>query len=145
MNETFVPNFDYKKRKWYVIDCKGQQLGRLSSTIITLLYGKLKSYYYPSFDIGDYVILINVEDLTLDKKTERVHVFQPGRPGKSLKRLINVVPKQIVEKCIFGMMPKGIPKRSLAKRLKIYNGPNHPHQAQNPIQVNDINNLNINL
>ena len=145
MNETFIPAAGYNRRKWYVIDCEGKQLGRLSSVIISILSGKLKSYYHPSFDMGDYVILINAEALTLDRDIQKVHVFKPGRPGKSLKRLVNALPQQIIERCIIGMMPKGVARRSLSKRLKIYQGSKHPHTAQNPIQITDFENLNNNL
>ena len=138
MNETFIPASDYTRKKWYVIDCKGKQLGRISSSIVGLLSGKIKSYYHPAFDTGDYVILINAEALTMDRNIERVHVFQPGRPGSSLKRIVNGLPQQIIERCIYGMMPNGLAKKQLPKRLKIYQGATHPHAAQNPIQIDDI-------
>ena len=63
MNKTFIPSTNYNKRKWYVIDCKDKQLGRLASSIVPLLTGKTKSIYHPSLDVGDYVILINSEEL----------------------------------------------------------------------------------
>jgi ribosomal protein L13 len=91
-----------------------------------------------AFDTGDYVILINAEALTVDRHIERVHVFRPGRPGSSLKRIVNGLPQQIIEKCIYGMMPNGLAKKQLSKRLKIYQGATHPHAAQNPIQIEDI-------
>ena len=145
MNETFIPASDYNRKKWYVIDCKGKQLGRISSVIVGLLSGKIKSYYHPAFDTGDYVILINAEALTVDRNLERIRVFQPGRPGSSLKRITNGLPQQIIERCIFGMMPNGVAKKSLAKRLKVYQGSEHPHAAQNPIYVEDIDNITNNL
>lgn len=145
MNETFIPASDYNRKKWYVIDCKDKQLGRISSIIVGLLSGKIKSYYHPAFDTGDYVILINAEALTVDRNLERIRVFQPGRPGSSLKRITNGLPQQIIERCIFGMMPNGVAKKSLAKRLKVYQGSQHPHGAQNPIYIDDIDNLNNNL
>ena len=111
MNKTFIPASTYNKRKWYVIDCKDKQLGRLASTIVPLLTGKSKSIYHPSVDVGDYVILINSEYIKLDRDIERFHVFKPGRPGKSLKRLVNVLPKQIIERCVFNMLPNGYPKK----------------------------------
>ena len=145
MNETFIPGSDYTRKKWYIIDCKGQQLGRISSSIVGLLSGKIKAYYHPAFDTGDYVILINAEALTVDRNLERIRVFQPGRPGSSLKRITNGLPQQIIERCIFGMMPNGIAKKSLAKRLKVYQGAKHPHGAQNPIYIDDMGNLKNNL
>jgi len=145
MNETFIPASDYNRKKWYVVDCKGKQLGRISSIIVGLLSGKIKSYYHPAFDTGDYVILINAEALTVDRNIERIRVFRPGRPGSSLKRITNGLPQQIIERCIFGMMPNGIAKKSLAKRLKVYQGSEHPHKAQNPIYIEDIDTFKNNL
>jgi len=145
MNETFLPSVDYTKRTWYVVDCKGKQLGRVASQIVGLLSGKRKSYYHPSCDTGDYVILINAELLSLDSKTERLHVFRPGRPGSSLKKIINALPQQIIENCIFKMMPNGTAKRQLSTRLKIYQGSQHPHVAQQPIYIDDIDNFTNNL
>merc|ERR1712085_193721 len=117
MNKTFIPVVNYNKRKWYVIDCKDKQLGRLSSTIIPLLTGKSKSVYHPSIDVGDYVILINSEYLKLDR---------------DIQRLVNMVPKRIIENCVFNMLPNGFPKKHLVKRLKVYQSDQHPHGAQNP-------------
>jgi large subunit ribosomal protein L13 len=145
MNETFIPTREYTRKKWYLIDCKNKQLGRISSSIVGLLSGKIKPYYHPAFDTGDFVILINADALTVDRHIERVHVFCPGRPGSSLKRIINGLPKQIIEKSIYGMMPNGPAKRQLSKRLKIYQGSEHPHIAQNPIYIDDIDNLIKNL
>ncbi len=145
MNETFIPASGHNKKKWYVIDCKDKQLGRISSSIIGLLSGKIKSYYHPALDTGDYVILINAESLTVDRHIERIHVFQPGRPGSSLKRIVNGLPQQIIEKCIYGMMPNGMAKRRLSKRLKVYQGAQHPHIAQNPIYIDDIEKFTNNL
>jgi large subunit ribosomal protein L13 len=136
MNKTFIPAANYNKRKWYLIDCKDKQLGRLSSTIIPLLTGKSKSVYHPSVDVGDYVILINSEHLKLDREVERFHVYQPGRPGSSLKRLVNIIPKRIIENCVFNMLPNGFPKKHLVKRLKVYQGDQHPHVAQDPKLLN---------
>ena len=144
MNETFIPASDYNRKKWYVIDCQGKQLGRISSMIVGLLSGKIKSYYHPAFDTGDYVILINAEALTVDRHIERIHVFSPGRPGSSLKKIVNGLPQQIIENCIFRMMPNGTAKRQLPNRLKIYQGPKHPHNAQNPIYIEDIENFTTN-
>jgi len=145
MNQTFLPASDYTKKTWYVIDCKDKRLGRISSSIVSLLSGKIKTYYHPSFDTGDYVILINADCLTVDREIERIRVFQPGRPGSSLKKIVNGLPKQIIEKCIYGMMPNGLAKKQLSKRLKIYTGSEHPHTAQNPIKIENIEFLTTNI
>ena len=140
MNKTFIPNSDYIKRKWYIIDCKDQKLGRLASFLVRLLAGKFKSYYYPSIDIGDYIILINAEFLIFDREVEKFHVFRPGRPGCSLKRIINITPQKMIGSSIKSMMPNGLARKRLIKRLKVYEGKNHPHKAQNPIKL-DFNKL----
>lgn len=145
MNETFIPASDYIRKKWYVIDCKNKQLGRISSSIVGLLSGKIKAYYHPGIDMGDYIILINADSLTLDREIERKYVFRPGRPGSSLKTIVNGLPKQIIEKSIYGMMPNGLAKKQLSKRLKIYQGSEHPHRAQNPIKIESLEILPNNL
>jgi large subunit ribosomal protein L13 len=132
MNKTFIPVANYNKRKWYIIDCKDKQLGRVASNIISLLTGKSKSIYHPSVDVGDYVILINTEYLKFDPHVEQFHVYRPGCPGTSLKKLVNLIPKQIIENCVFNMLPNGFPKKHLIKRLKVYQNDQHPHDAQNP-------------
>jgi large subunit ribosomal protein L13 len=144
MNETYIATSDLNKKKWYVIDCKEKQLGRISSSIVSLLTGKIKPSYHPAFDTGDYVILINADNISLDRKNERFYVFKPGRPGKSLKKLINPLPQRIIENCIYKMMPNGTAKKNLPQRLKIYQGSNHPHQAQNPIVINNMEMFNLN-
>ena len=138
MNETFIPDSNYSKRKWYVIDCKDQKLGRLLSTIVPLLSGKIKPYYHPALDIGDCIILINAEALTLGGESDfrKFHIYSPGRPGRSLKNVLNNLPQQIIERSIRCMMPDGYAQKNLVKRLKIYEGPNHPHVAQNPTELN---------
>ena len=83
-----------------------------------------------------YVILINSEELKIDRDVERFHVYEPGRPGSSLKRLVNILPKRIIENCVFNMLPNGFPKKHLVKRLKVYQGAVHPHAAQNPELIN---------
>jgi large subunit ribosomal protein L13 len=145
MNETFIPASNYIRKKWYVIDCKDKQLGRISSSIVGLLSGKIKTYYHPAIDMGDYVILINADALKFDREIERRYVFRPGRPGSSLKTIVNGLPKQIIEKAIYGMMPNGLAKKQLSNRLKIYLGSDHPHNAQNPIEIDNLEILPNNL
>jgi len=138
MNKTFIPTSKFTTKKWYIIDCKEKKLGRIASFIVSILSGKLKSYYYPSLDIGDYLILINVKCLLLDKNIQKLHVFCPGRPGKSLKKVLNTFPQHMIQKCINCMMPEGKAKKNLPTRLKIYQGSEHPHIAQNPILLNNF-------
>jgi large subunit ribosomal protein L13 len=141
LNKTFLPTKTYKNRNWYLIDCKGQTLGRLATTITSLLKGKLKPQYHPSVDTGDYIILVNADSIVLNENNKHYLVYNPGRPGSSLKikNVSDCLPKLTIERAVKRMLSKTQAKR-LMRRLKIYNDQNHLHQAQNPIKI-DINDL----
>jgi large subunit ribosomal protein L13 len=141
LNKTFLPVQDYKNRNWYLIDCKGQTLGRLATTITSLLKGKVKSQYHPSVDTGDYVILINADSIIINENTKHYLVYNPGRPGHSLKikNASDCLPQLTIERAVKRMLAETEAKR-LMRRLRIYNDQNHHHHAQNPIEV-DLSNL----
>jgi len=136
VNKTFVPINSSKTRKWYLIDCTNQKLGRLAVIISRLLNGKLKPEYFPSLDIGDYVILINVNSIIINKTTQHFFSYSPGKPGHTLKikKSWMVLPKIQIERAVKRMLAKTTRKK-LMKRLKIYNTEIHSHQAQNPIKI----------
>jgi large subunit ribosomal protein L13 len=135
-NKTFLPTKNYKNRNWFLIDCKGQKLGRLSTIIAALLKGKIKPHYHPSVDIGDYVILINANSVIIKENSKHYIVSNPGRPGHALKikNVSDCLPKFTIEQAVKGMLAETEKKR-LMRRLKIYNDQNHFHQAQNPIEI----------
>lgn len=141
LNKTFLPTQNYKNRNWFIIDCKGQSLGRLATTITTLLKGKIKPQYHPSVDTGDYIILVNADSIVINEKMKHYLVYNPGRPGRSLKikNVSDCLPKLTIERAVKRMLSQTETKR-LMRRLKIYSDQNHLHQAQNPIQI-DVNNL----
>jgi large subunit ribosomal protein L13 len=141
LNKTFLPTKDYKNRNWFLIDCKGQTLGRLATIITTLLKGKIKPHYHPSVDIGDYIVLINADSIVLHENSKHYLVYHPGRPGNSLKikNVSDSLTKLTIERAVKGMLSTTEKKR-LMRRLKIYNDQNHSHQAQNPIEI-DISNV----
>lgn len=153
-NKTFLPIEDYKNRNWFIIDCKGQKLGRLATIVSELLKGKIKPHYYPSVDIGDYVILLNADSIIINEDSKHYIVNHPGRPGHSLtiKNVVDCLPKFTIERAVKGMLSTTEKKR-LMRRLKIYNDLNHPHQSQNPIQLDisefysnrQFNNENVKL
>ena len=145
LNKTFLPTKDYKNRNWFLIDCKGQKLGRLATIIVALLKGKIKPHYYPSVDIGDYIILINADSIILNENNKHYIVYNPGRPGHSLKikNVSDTLPKLTIQRAIKGMLSDTETKR-LMRRLNIYSAKDHPHQAQNPIKV-DLSNLYSNI
>jgi large subunit ribosomal protein L13 len=141
LNKTFLPTKNYKNRNWFLIDCKGQSLGRLATIITSLLKGKIKPQYHPSVDTGDYVILVNADSIILNENSKHYLVYNPGRPGRSLKikNVSDSLPKLTIERAVKRMLSETETKR-LMRRLKIYKDQNHHHQAQNPIEI-DINNL----
>ena len=141
LNKTFLPTKNYKNRNWYLIDCKGQSLGRLATIITSVLKGKVKAQYHPSVDTGDYIILINADSIIINENSKHYLVSHPGRPGRSLKikNVADCLPKLTIQRAVKRMLSKTETKR-LMTRLKIYNDQNHLHQAQNPIKV-DITNL----
>ena len=141
LNKTFLPTQTYKNRNWFIIDCKGQSLGRLATMITSLLKGKIKPQYHPSVDTGDYVILVNADSIVINEDSKHYLVYNPGRPGSSLKikNVSDCLPKLTIEREVKRMLSQTEAKR-LMRRLKIYSDQNHLHQAQNPIEI-DVNNL----
>ena len=140
LNKTFLPTKNYKNHNWFIIDCKGQKLGRLATIIAALLKGKVKPHYFPSIDIGDYIILINAELIIINETSKHYIVNNPGRPGHSLKikNVSDSLPRLTIERAVKGMLGESETKR-LMRRLKIFNKQNHNHDAQNPIEINISN------
>ena len=141
LNKTFLPTQSYKNRNWFIIDCKDQKLGRIATVIATLLKGKVKPYYFPSIDTGDYVILINAESILINETATHHIVNTPGRPGSALKirNVADCLPKFTIERAVKGMLTQSEKKRVM-RRLRIFNDENHTHVAQNPIKV-DVSNF----
>nr|YP_009495902.1 ribosomal protein L13 [Plagiogramma staurophorum]AWT38341.1 ribosomal protein L13 [Plagiogramma staurophorum] len=134
LNKTFLPSEKYENRNWFIIDCKRKKLGRLATYVVKLLKGKRKPYYYPSIDVGDYVILINADSILFKENIQQFYINNPGRPGRSLKKISNSFPRLILERAVKGMLSES-ETRKFIKRLNIYNDQEHPHQAQNPIKI----------
>ena len=145
LNKTFLPIKNYENRNWHLIDCNGQTLGRLATIISGLLKGKNKSQYYPSVDTGDYIVLINADFITLNETSKHYLVSNPGRPGRSLKirNVVDSLPQLTIERAVKRMLSQTETKK-LMRRLKIYTGENHPHQAQNPVKI-DVRDLYSNI
>lgn len=141
LNKTFLPTKNYKNRNWYLIDCKGQTLGRLATVIAGLLKGKNRPQYHPSVDTGDYIVLINADLIIINESSKHYLVSNPGRPGHSLKirNAVDCLPKLTIERAVKRMLANTEAKRVM-RRLKIFSSENHAHQAQNPRKV-DLNNI----
>jgi len=126
------------ERKWYVIDAEGKTLGRLASEAARLLRGKHKPIYTPHIDTGDHVIIINAGKavLTGKKLKTKVYTRYTGYPGglrtMTYEKFMATKPERAVEKAIRGMLPHNRLGRAMAKKLRVYAGPTHPHAAQKP-------------
>lgn len=126
------------KRDWYVVDAQGQTLGRLASRMAAILRGKNKPYYTPHVDCGDFVIVINADKIhvTGQKLTQKKYYRHSGYLGGlkeiSLRDQLQKFPNRVLEAAVRGMLPKNRLGRRMFKKLKIYAGPSHPHQAQQP-------------
>lgn len=139
-NKTYSPKKEevLNQRKWYLIDAKGQTLGRLASNIARILRGKHKPIFSPHVDCGDFVVVINAEKIKVTgKKEENKFYFRhSGYPGgekfESLKDLLKRKPEWVLWHAVKLMLPKNRLSRRIIRKLKIYAGPNHPHQAQKP-------------
>lgn len=144
LQKTFTPKPDDIERKWLVVDAENVPLGRLSSEVAALLRGKHKPTFAPHMDGGDHVIVLNAEKVavTSDKSKTKIYYRHSGYPGglkaESFERLRERRPEAIVERAIRGMLPKNRLGRQMGRKLKVYAGPEHPHQAQVPVAY-DLN------
>ncbi len=136
--KTFVPKKEEIERKWWLIDADGKILGRLATEISVLLRGKGKATFAHFIDTGDFVVVINAEKLQLTgrKLEQKKYYSHTGYPGgikeKTLNELMDKNPEEVLRKAVWGMIPKNKLGRKIYKKLKVYRGPNHPHEAQNP-------------
>jgi large subunit ribosomal protein L13 len=125
-------------RKWYVVDADGKTLGRLASEIAQILKGKHKPIYSPHLDVGDYVVVVNAERIAVTgrKMDQKMYYRHTGYPGgireNNLRDLLVRHPTYAVKYAVKGMLPKNRLGRKMIRKLKIYAGPEHPHQAQQP-------------
>ncbi len=126
------------ERKWLVVDAKDVALGRLSSEVARVLIGKHKPCYTPHVDCGDYVIVINAKEVGLSgnkldtKNYYNVSGFLGGLRTRSARTMVAKYPTEMVERAVWGMLPKGRLGRQIYKKLYVYEGASHPHAAQNP-------------
>jgi large subunit ribosomal protein L13 len=136
--KTFSAKAEDIERKWFVVDAQGQTLGRLATRIASVLRGKHKPVYTPHLDCGDYVIVVNADKIhvTGQKLEQKTYYRHSGYPGGlrqvSLRRQLQVHPDRVIEAAVRGMLPHNRLGRKMFKKLKIYAGPTHPHEAQQP-------------
>lgn len=135
---TYSPKAGDIQRQWHVIDATDVVLGRLASHAATLLRGKHKPIFAPHMDTGDFVIVVNAEKVALtgnklqDKRAYRHSGYPGGMHSVAYSELLAKHPERVVEKAVKGMLPKNSLGRNMLRKLKVYAGPDHPHQAQQP-------------
>ncbi len=139
MNEkTHVVKTSDIRREWFVVDAAGQTLGRLASNVAKILRGKHKTLYSPHLDVGDYVIIVNADKIAVTgrKMDQKVYYRHTGYPGgiRSVTLRVQMVrhPTFAVKSAVKGMLPKNRLGRRMLRKLKVYAGPEHPHQSQQP-------------
>jgi large subunit ribosomal protein L13 len=138
IHTTFVAKPADIEREWYVVDATDLTLGRLATQIASVLRGKHKPEYTPYEDVGDFVVVINAEKVqaTGRKLDQKIYYHHTGYPGGiksiSLRKQLQKHPERVIEHAVKGMLPRGPLGRRQFKKLKVYAGPEHPHQAQSP-------------
>lgn len=136
--KTFVPKKKDIEQKWYLVDASDQVLGRLASRIASVLRGKHKPIYTPHMDVGDFVVVVNAAQVKVTgKKTDQKRYYRyTGYPGglrvEEYRKLMRERPERVLRHAVWGMLPHNSLGRKLLKKLKIYPGAEHPHQAQQP-------------
>ncbi len=139
--ETYIPKLNEINQKWLVVDADGQILGRLASEVASILRGKNKPIFTPHMDVGDHVIIINAGKIRVTGKKAKTKKYyrHTGYPGglrsDSYSDLIKSNPAKILEKAIWGMLPHNKLGKKIYKKLKIYAGNEHPHEAQQPEKI----------
>ena len=139
MNKTSTPSLTTIKRNWFLVDAEGQTLGRLASEIANVLRGKNKPSFTPHLDTGDFVIVVNAEKIEVSgkKASQKLYRRHSGRPGgmkiEKFETLRDRIPERIIEQAVKGMLPHNSLGRQQFKKLKVYKGSEHPHDAQNPV------------
>lgn len=138
VQKTYATTPDIIERRWWVVDARGMTLGRVASKVAPLLRGTHKAYFTPHLDTGDYVIIVNADKIHVTGKRmdQKIYYRHSGFPGglksMTLREMMGKFPTRALRLSIKGMLPKGPLGRRMFKKLKIYAGAEHPHQAQQP-------------
>jgi large subunit ribosomal protein L13 len=136
--KTYVATPSTRERDWLVVDATGKTLGRLATQIADALRGKRKPEYTPHCDVGDFVIVVNAEKVSVTgkKREEKLYRRHSGYPGglrsRTLGEMLERRPEEVIRKAVKGMMPRNRLARAQLRKLKVYAGPEHPHAAQKP-------------
>jgi large subunit ribosomal protein L13 len=138
---TYVAKPADIERRWYVVDAEGQTLGRLASQVAGILRGKNKPIFTPFLDTGDHVIIVNAEKIVVTgrKMDKKLYYHHSGYPGgmkvTSFRKMMQIKPERAIERAVRGMLPHNRLGRAMGRKLKVYAGPAHPHEAQQPVAL----------
>ena len=136
--KTYVATPTDRERNWLLVDAEGQTLGRLATRIADALRGKRKPTYTPHVDVGDFVVVVNAEKISVTgaKRQEKLYHRHSGYPGglktRTLEQMLDKRPEEVIRLAVKGMLPKNRLARKQLTKLKVYAGPEHPHAAQQP-------------
>jgi large subunit ribosomal protein L13 len=139
--KTYVAKPSDRQRDWYVVDASGKTLGRLATQIADTLRGKRKPTYTPHIDTGDFVVVVNAEKIAVtgNKRAAKLYYRHSGYPGglrsRTFDQMIARRPEEVIRLAVKGMMPRNRLARKQLTKLKVYAGPEHPHQAQQPTEL----------
>jgi large subunit ribosomal protein L13 len=139
--KTYQAKIEEMDRQWYLVNAEGKVLGRLATELVKILKGKNKPTYTPHLDTGDFVIVVNAGKVTLTgrKMKDKIYYHHTGHPGGikeiNAEKLLMKKPTEMIRMAVKGMLPKNSLGRQMLRKLKVYPGPNHPHEAQNPISL----------
>jgi large subunit ribosomal protein L13 len=139
--KTFVAKPSDRQRDWYVVDAQGKTLGRLATQIADVMRGKRKPTYTPHIDTGDFVIVVNAEKIAVtgNKRADKLYHRHSGYPGglrtRTFEQMITRRPEEVIRIAVKGMMPRNRLARKQLTKLKVYAGPQHPHVAQMPAEM----------
>jgi len=138
VQKTYIPKADELSNEWVLVDASDKYIGRLATQIASILLGKNKPNFTPGVETGDFVIIINAEQIkaTGNKMEDKVYYHHSGYPSGikaiTLRQQLAKYPERVIRSAVWGMLPHNKFGRSLIKKLKVYAGPEHPHSAQNP-------------
>ena len=136
--KTYVATPDTRERNWLVVDATGKTLGRLATQVADALRGKRKPDYTPHIDVGDFVVVVNAEKISVtgNKREQKRYYRHSGYPGglrsRTLAEMMDRRPEEVVRRAVKGMLPRTRLGRAQLRKLKVYAGPDHPHAAQKP-------------
>ena len=139
--KTYQAKKEELDRKWYLVNAEGKVLGRLSTELVKVLKGKNKPTYTPHMDTGDFVVVVNAGKVTLTgkKMKDKIYYHHTGYPGgikeMNAEKLLAKKPTEMIRMAVKGMLPKNSLGRQMLRKLKIYAGPSHPHDAQRPVPL----------